>query len=54
MIAERDALSDTIPTNEHKDVESPSFIPTTNILNIGGSGGLVGSGKTDDKPSSGE
>ena len=28
-------------------MESPSFIPTKNIINIGGSGGLVGSGKTD-------
>ena len=35
-------------------MESPSFIPTKNIIHIGGSGGLVGSGKTDDKPSSGE
>ena len=53
-IAERDALSDTFPANERNDVESPSFIPTKNIINIGGSGGLVGSGKTDGKPSSGE
>lgn len=54
VIAERDAFSDTIPTNQHNDVESPSFIPTKNLLDIGGSGGLVIPGKTGDKPSSGE
>lgn len=41
-IAELDALSDTFPEEDRDATEIPSFIPTTNLINIVGSGNTVG------------